>query len=74
MKQEPTLKVGDKVIKDSGDYTFEGEVVSVFWKKSGAVRIVVENPAGILHVFSEKNVFNRELYHMPPGYLESRNK
>jgi len=49
-----TYKVGDKVKKVGGDYTFEGVVVSVFEKLSGAVRLVVEDDRGVLHVYSEK--------------------
>jgi hypothetical protein len=48
--------VGDKVEKVGGDYTFEGTVVSVFEKLSGAVRLVVEDDRGVLHVYSEKNL------------------
>jgi hypothetical protein len=48
--------VGDEVFKSSGDYYFNGFVVAVFQKKSGAVRYVVENEAGILHIFSEKQL------------------
>ncbi len=44
--------IGDEVSKDSGDYRFEGVVVAVFRKKSGLWRYVVENPEGILHIFS----------------------
>jgi len=51
-----TFQVGDVVIKIGGDYTFEGIVVSAFWKVSGAHRYVVENKNGILHIFSEKNL------------------
>lgn len=47
---------GDRVIKKSGDYTFTGIIVSVFWKRSGVARYVVENDAGILHIFNEKNL------------------
>jgi len=47
------IRGGDRVLKDGGDYKFEGQVVAVFYKRSGQVRIVVENDAGILHIFSE---------------------
>lgn len=50
------FKVGDKVEKVGGDYTFVGIVVSVFQKLSGAVRLVVEDDRGVLHVYSEKNL------------------
>jgi hypothetical protein len=48
------FKVGELVEKVGGDYTFEGHVVSVFEKLSGAVRLVVEDDRGVLHVYSEK--------------------
>jgi hypothetical protein len=50
------IDVGDYVRKVGGDYAFSGWVVAKFPKKSGAVRYVVENPAGILHIYSEKNL------------------
>jgi hypothetical protein len=53
---EAQFKVGDKVEKVGGDYTFVGVVVSVFQKLSGAVRLVVEDDRGVLHVYSEKNL------------------
>lgn len=47
---------GDKVRKVSGDYKFDGTVVSVFRKLSDAVRYVVEDDRGILHIFSATNL------------------
>lgn len=44
--------VGQRVVKDGGDYRFEGEIMARFAKKSGAVRVVVENEDGVLHIFS----------------------
>ena len=46
------IQVGDVVIKDSGDYTFSGIVVSVFPKLSGQTRIVVEDDRGLLFIFN----------------------
>ncbi len=43
---------GTRVIKTGGDYVFRGEVVAAFHKRSGALRVVVENDDGILHVFN----------------------
>jgi len=51
---EAQFKVGDKVEKVGGDYTFVGQVVAVFAKLSGAIRLVVEDDRGVLHVYSEK--------------------
>ena len=48
------FKVGDKVEKVGGDYTFVGVVVAVFEKLSGVIRLVVEDDRGVLHVYSEK--------------------
>jgi len=50
------FKVGDRVEKVTGDYKFEGFVVSVFQRRNGLWRLVVENPAGILHIYSESNL------------------
>lgn len=50
------MHVGDKVEKVGGDYTFEGEIVARFQKLSGALRFVVEDDRGVLHVYSEKNL------------------
>jgi len=53
--------VGDHVYKKTGDYTFEGVVVSVFTKLNpDHVRLVVEDDRGILHVYSEKNLALKE--------------
>jgi hypothetical protein len=43
---------GDFVIKDTGDYLFDGIVMCRFRKRSGTPRYVVENEAGIVHVFN----------------------
>lgn len=50
------FQVGDKVEKVGGDYTFVGVVVARFQKLSGAIRLVVEDDRGVLHVYSEKNL------------------
>ncbi len=42
----------EHVVKSGGDYTFEGTVVARFHKLSGKERVVVENSAGILHIFN----------------------
>jgi len=46
------MKKGSKVTKIGGDYKFKGVVVSKFRKLSGKMRVVVENPDGILHIFN----------------------
>lgn len=48
------LVVGTKVKKIGGDYTFEGIIVARFAKLSGAIRFVVEDDRGVLHVYSAK--------------------
>jgi hypothetical protein len=50
----PGLKIGDKVEKVGGDYTFVGIVVAAFKKLSGVERFVVEDDRGVLHVYSQK--------------------
>jgi hypothetical protein len=56
---EYQFKVGDEVSKVGGDYRFDGIVRSVFEKGSGAIRLVVEDDRGILHIYSEKNLKNK---------------
>jgi len=48
------FKVGEKVEKVGGDYTFVGHVVATFPKLSGVIRLVVEDDRGVLHVYGEK--------------------
>lgn len=62
------INLGDKVEKVGGDYAFVGFVVAKFNKVgavsamtggplfSGALRFVVEDDRGILHIYSEKNL------------------
>lgn len=50
------FRIGCRVEKTGGDYYFLGRVVVVFPKLSGKLRYVVENDAGILHIFSEANL------------------
>lgn len=48
--------IGHKVQKRGGDYEFDGEVVAVITKKSGAVRYVVEDDRGLLLIMNAKQV------------------
>lgn len=57
------FNIGERVRKDSGDYTFEGNVVSVFRKRSQAVRYVVEDDRGLLFIFNEAS-----LKRVPPTF------
>lgn len=50
------VKSGDYVKKIGGDYAFEGVVVAEFRKNSGALRFVVEDDRGVLHIYSAKNL------------------
>lgn len=50
------MEVGDKVEKVGGDYKFVGVIVAKFPKLSGAIRFVVEDDRGVLHIYSEKNL------------------
>ena len=54
------LRVGTLVSKQGGDYRFDGAVVACFEKLSGAVRYVVEDDRGVLHIYSRKNLVVRE--------------
>ncbi len=53
---EDMLVVGEEVEKIGGDYTFVGKVRSVFTKNSGAIRYVVEDNRGVLHIYNRKNL------------------
>lgn len=53
---ENPIMPGDHVQKITGDYRFIGVVVARFTKRSGLIRIVVENNDGILHIFNEKQL------------------
>jgi hypothetical protein len=50
------FELNQRVRKVGGDYQFEGVVVSVFAKLSGAWRYVVEDDRGVLHIYSAKNL------------------
>lgn len=50
------MKIGSKVKKIGGDYSFDGIIVSKFNKLSGQERFVVEDDRGVLHIYSEKNL------------------
>lgn len=50
------IEIGDRVAKTSGDYTFEGHVVTIFIKRSGVVRIVVEDDRGVLFIFDPDKI------------------
>lgn len=50
------IVVGDHVVKRGGDYTFEGVVVAKFNKRSGAVRVVVEDDRGLLLIMNAKQL------------------
>jgi hypothetical protein len=49
-------EVGDRVIKDGGDYTFEGTVIAVFKKRSGAIRFAVEDDRGVVMIMNPQQV------------------
>lgn len=54
--QDAKYTTGDFVQKIGGDYSFGGEVVSVFTKKSGVIRYVVEDERGLLFIFNESQL------------------
>lgn len=52
-KSVPHFAAGQRVRKVSGDYTFEGVVMAVLFKRDGrSLRVVVENDQGVLHIFN----------------------
>lgn len=52
----PAITVGAHVVKEGGDYQYEGIVVCVFEKTSGHWRLVVENRDGMLFIFNEQQL------------------
>ena len=51
------MEIGDQVYKDTGDYDYEGVIVTKFAKLHGGhVRYVVENDAGILMIFNDRQI------------------
>lgn len=53
MTTQFTFNVGDRVRKKTGDYTFNGVVVAVFFKRDSTLeRVCVENDQGLIHIFS----------------------
>lgn len=53
---DPKYSIGDRVFKDSGDYFYAGQVVSVYRKLSGVIRYVVENSDGLNFIFNEQSL------------------
>ena len=45
-------KIGQRVQKSGGDYTFSGWIVAVFAKRSGVQRVVVEDARGLLLIMN----------------------
>lgn len=60
------FSVGQWVEKFTGDYVLKGEVRSIFTKRNGVVRIVVEHEPGFLHIYAPENL--REC-NSPEDYL-----
>lgn len=58
---DSALVIGLPVRKIGGDYTFEGHIVSVFPKRNGAIRCVVEDDRGVLHIYSARNLERRAI-------------
>lgn len=56
LKLASGIEVGDLVEKTGGDYYYKGIVISVFYKLSGVVRYVVENPDGLCFIFNETSL------------------
>lgn len=54
------FQIGDRVRKVTGEYHISGEVRSVFTKKDGQVRLVVEHNAegggSFLHIYGPANL------------------
>ena len=54
---QPQFNVGDQVKKaPGGDYQYEGTIVGVIRKLSGAIRYVIEDSRGLLFIMNEKQL------------------
>lgn len=55
------FKVGDKVAKVGGSYSAAGVIKAVFKADDGSSRYVFrfDDPAGLLHIFSDNNLVKR---------------
>lgn len=51
---QPAGPIGHRVAKRSGDYEFDGEVVAIIPKRSGAIRYAVEDDRGLLLVMNAR--------------------
>ncbi len=59
----PQFKLGQKVVKTTGDYTFMGIITAIFYKQlkgktelapdKHSPRYIVENIDGVCHIFSQ---------------------
>lgn len=55
------FKIGDKVDRASGNYSFPGTVIGVCNKLDGKTLIIVEmDTFGLVHIFNEKTLVHRE--------------
>jgi hypothetical protein len=56
------FKVGQRVEKVGGSYQATGKIVAVFQADDGTARYVFrfDQPAGLLHIFNEKNLKNED--------------
>jgi hypothetical protein len=50
------MTIGDRVVKTGGDYTFEGIIIAVFQKRSGAIRYVVEDDRGLIMIMNPQQL------------------
>jgi len=54
---ERQFNAGERVVKNKGDYRFEGQIMAIFYKRDGQkLRVVVENDDGILHIFNQNQL------------------
>lgn len=64
-------KLGTIVNKMEGDYVFHGDVRGIIYKRSGAIRIVVQNNEGILHIFSPSQLVMEKKPYVRPAPINS---
>lgn len=53
MHKQPPI-IGDRIIKDQGDYQFVGTIIGILTKRSGAIRYAIEDDRGLILIMNDK--------------------
>lgn len=65
------LRLKDRVVKTTGDYTFDGLVVGSFWKRDGiSRRYVVEDDRGVTIILNREELTLVDPQSTEPGPVQ----